>query len=239
MKRNLKTMAIVVFVIILSVWIIDKIPFKAKIDMQVEPTIYMEGKFVDKTTVTIKGEKTRYLFRDDSVQQIGISLIGLFIFLQFDMFNDGVCGVVDNNSFVLCNHPDITIKTREHSLWSSPFVYKFLSGTSFELTQNEFFVFFTQLQLLIYKFFVWDFCFGIDKVYCKSNYHKNSNHNYCNNFLFHTITLLCQIQVCLRFLYKGIIINHNKKLSQTTLKRRFFKKKAAFFSWPGLGKEWC
>ena len=43
----------------------------------------------------------------------------------------------------------------------------------------------------------------------------------------------------LRFLYKGIIINQNKKLSQPTLKRRFFKKKAAFFSWPGLGKEWC
>lgn len=43
----------------------------------------------------------------------------------------------------------------------------------------------------------------------------------------------------IRFLYKGIIINHNKKLSQPTLKRRFFKKKAAFFSWPGLGKEWC
>ena len=42
-----------------------------------------------------------------------------------------------------------------------------------------------------------------------------------------------------RFLYKGIIINHNKKLSQSTLKRRFFKKKAAFCSWPGLGKEWC
>lgn len=43
----------------------------------------------------------------------------------------------------------------------------------------------------------------------------------------------------IRFLYKGIIINHNKKLSQPTLKRRFFKKKAAFFSWLGLGKEWC
>lgn len=43
----------------------------------------------------------------------------------------------------------------------------------------------------------------------------------------------------LRFLYKGIIINHNKKPSQPTLKRRFFKKKAAFFSWPGFGKEWC
>lgn len=26
------------------------------------------------------------------------------------MFNNGVCGVVDNNSFVLRNHPDITIK---------------------------------------------------------------------------------------------------------------------------------
>ena len=43
----------------------------------------------------------------------------------------------------------------------------------------------------------------------------------------------------IRFLYKGIIINHNKKPSQPTLKRRFFKKKAAFFSWPGFGKEWC
>ena len=41
-----------------------------------------------------------------------------------------------------------------------------------------------------------------------------------------------------RFLYKGIIINHNKKLSQPTLKRRYSKKKAAFFSWPGLRKEW-
>ena len=47
------------------------------------------------------------------------------------------------------------------------------------------------------------------------------------------------ICILFRFLYKGIIINHNKKLSQPTLKRRFFKKKAAFFSWPGLGKEWC
>lgn len=37
---------------------------------------------------------------------------------------------------------------------------------------------------------------------------------------------------CLRFLYKGIIINHNKKPSQPTLKRRFFKKKAAFFHGP-------
>ena len=36
----------------------------------------------------------------------------------------------------------------------------------------------------------------------------------------------------IRFLYKGIIINHNKKPSQPTLKRRFFKKKAAFFHGP-------
>lgn len=66
MKRYLKTIAIVVLVMIITVWVIDKIPFKAKIDMQVEPTIYVDGKFADKTTVTIKGEKTRYLFRDDS-----------------------------------------------------------------------------------------------------------------------------------------------------------------------------
>jgi len=36
----------------------------------------------------------------------------------------------------------------------------------------------------------------------------------------------------LRFLYKGLIINHNKKPSQPTLKRRLFKKKAAFFHGP-------
>ena len=53
------------------------------------------------------------------------------------------------------------------------------------------------------------------------------------------VAILIAIVFGVRFLYKGIIINHNKKLSQPTLKRRFFKKKAAFFSWPGLGKEWC
>ncbi len=42
-----------------------------------------------------------------------------------------------------------------------------------------------------------------------------------------------------RFLYKGIIINHNKKPSQPTLKRRFFQEKGGVFSWPGFGKEWC
>ena len=40
----------------------------------------------------------------------------------------------------------------------------------------------------------------------------------------------------IRFLYKGIIINHNKKPSQPTLKRRFFKKKAAFFFMARFGK---
>ena len=40
-----------------------------------------------------------------------------------------------------------------------------------------------------------------------------------------------------RFLYKGIIINHNKKLSQPTLKRRFFKIKAAFFHGPVLERS--
>ena len=32
-----------------------------------------------------------------------------------------------------------------------------------------------------------------------------------------------------RFLYKGIIINHNKKPSQPTLKRRFFQEKGGVF----------
>ena len=48
-----------------------------------------------------------------------------------------------------------------------------------------------------------------------------------------------EFEKCLRFLYKGIIINHNKKPSQPTLKRRFFQGKGGVFSWPGFGKEWC
>ena len=47
-----------------------------------------------------------------------------------------------------------------------------------------------------------------------------------------TIILIGYVDEYLRFLYKGIIINHNKKPSQPTLKRRFFKKKAAFFHGP-------
>lgn len=45
---------------------------------------------------------------------------------------------------------------------------------------------------------------------------------YCLNFLVSVPNIV-------RFLYKGIIINHNKKLSQPTLKRRFFKKKGGVF----------
>ena len=39
-----------------------------------------------------------------------------------------------------------------------------------------------------------------------------------------------------RFLYKGIIINHNKKPSQPTLKRRFFQEKGGVFFMARFGK---
>ena len=97
--------------------------------------------------------------------------------------------------------------------------------------------------------YIWNGNFGNSSLYNKgfiinSKYYVEYNHNngtiyieknenYIPDFWGNSIT------DCFRFLYKGIIINHNKKLSQPTLKRRFFKKKAAFFSWPGLGKEWC
>lgn len=63
MKRYLKTIGIVALVIVITVWVIEKIPFTEDIDVQLEPTVYANGEFVDKTTVLIKGEKTRYLFR--------------------------------------------------------------------------------------------------------------------------------------------------------------------------------
>lgn len=66
MKRKLKMIAFALLVVLAAVWVIDKIPFTMKVDRRVEATIYRDGKFVDKTAVTMRGEKTRYLFRDDS-----------------------------------------------------------------------------------------------------------------------------------------------------------------------------
>ena len=54
----------------------------------------------------------------------------------------------------------------------------------------------------------------------------------------HEVFLLGNAQQMIRFLYKGIIINHNKKPSQPTLKRRYFFVKSDVFLWPGLRKEW-
>lgn len=36
----------------MAIWIVDKVPFTMKVDKQIEPTIYMDGSFVDMTTVT-------------------------------------------------------------------------------------------------------------------------------------------------------------------------------------------
>ena len=55
---------------------------------------------------------------------------------------------------------------------------------------------------------------------------------YRNHYAFKELIDFCYDAEWIRFLYKGIIINHNKKPSQPTLKRRFFKKKAAFFHGP-------
>ena len=95
MKRYGKTIAVTVLAVIIAVWILDKIPFTKNVDMQVEPAIYVDGSYVDRTTVTIKGEKTRYLFREDSfVGEIRIACLtktdteGLQAKIQWHSDND-------------------------------------------------------------------------------------------------------------------------------------------------------
>ena len=44
----------------------DKIPFTQSIDQEITAAVYRDGQIIDNTTVTIRGDKTRYLFRKDS-----------------------------------------------------------------------------------------------------------------------------------------------------------------------------
>ncbi len=64
MKQRTKTIIKVIVFIIVALWIIDKIPFNKDIDQQITANIYEDGSVIGQTTVEMKGEKSRYLFRN-------------------------------------------------------------------------------------------------------------------------------------------------------------------------------
>ena len=66
MKKYIKPIVCTIIVIAVAVWIVDKIPFTQKIDQTVDAVVYKDGVILEETSVYMKGEKTKYLFRPNS-----------------------------------------------------------------------------------------------------------------------------------------------------------------------------
>lgn len=66
MKKYIKPIVCTIIVIAVAVWIVDKIPFTQKIDQTVDAVVYKDGVIIEETSVYMKGEKTKYLFRPNS-----------------------------------------------------------------------------------------------------------------------------------------------------------------------------
>ena len=66
MKKYIKPIVCTIIVIAVVVWIVDKIPFTQKIDQTVDAVVYKDGVIIEETSVYMKGEKTKYLFRPNS-----------------------------------------------------------------------------------------------------------------------------------------------------------------------------
>lgn len=62
MKQKLKTIIKVVLLIVIGVWILDKIPFYQDINHEIFANIYENGVIIGQTSVIIDGEKSNYLF---------------------------------------------------------------------------------------------------------------------------------------------------------------------------------
>ena len=66
MKQRITKILAVALAVLAALWAVDKLPFAQTIDRQVEAAVYRDGEVVETTTVTIRGTKSRYLFRADS-----------------------------------------------------------------------------------------------------------------------------------------------------------------------------
>ena len=66
MKKRLNVLLSALLFVLAAVWALDTTPFTQHIDQQIEAMVYRDGVAVDTATVLIRGDKTRYLFREDS-----------------------------------------------------------------------------------------------------------------------------------------------------------------------------
>lgn len=66
MKRRAAALSGALLLLTAALWVADKIPFVQHIDRQIQAEVYRDGIAVGWTTVSIRGEKTRYLFRAGS-----------------------------------------------------------------------------------------------------------------------------------------------------------------------------
>ena len=65
-KSKVKIIIGIIVAVIAVLLIIDKIPFSQKIDQTISADIYKDGAVIGETSVYMNGNKTRYLFREDS-----------------------------------------------------------------------------------------------------------------------------------------------------------------------------
>lgn len=65
MKQKLKTAATVAALLVIAIWIIDRVPFNKDISQQITANVYENGVVIGQTTVVISGERSNYLFRKE------------------------------------------------------------------------------------------------------------------------------------------------------------------------------
>lgn len=96
MKQHIKTIIKAALLIIVAVWVIDKIPFNKNIDQQITASIYEDGAIIGQTAVVMDGEKSRYLFRK-SEQYWGKFQIMSYEKTGIDDINAGINWNSDDN----------------------------------------------------------------------------------------------------------------------------------------------
>jgi len=65
MNHKLKTIIKATVLIIIAIWIIDKVPFDKNINQQITANIYENGVVIGQTTLVMNGKKSNYLFRQE------------------------------------------------------------------------------------------------------------------------------------------------------------------------------
>jgi hypothetical protein len=78
MKQKYKTIVKMVVVLVIGFWVFSKIPFNQNINQEISANIYENGVLTGETTVSIDGEKSNYLFRDEE------SFNGRFYILSYE-----------------------------------------------------------------------------------------------------------------------------------------------------------